>query len=216
VISLENDTRLNLIAVATPLFATKGFAGVSIRELTVAAQINVSAISYYFNGKEGLYQAVLKEQLAPIPEALQLAKDRESLSPTGRLTFYAEQVAGIHARRPFLARFIQSEIINPTEYGGPIIESHLAQAFHFMNTALQEGVATGEFRPDLDSTYATISLAGILNFYFMTRPLIQKLLPLTKHTNSESQYTAHAFRVYLQGIKNCPPAEITGESNKYT
>jgi len=199
---MENDTRSNLIAIATQLFATKGFAAVSVRELTVAAQINVSAISYYFNGKEGLYQAVLEEQLSPILETLQAAQSQNSLSPTERLTFYADQIARIHAQRPFLARFIQSEIINPTDYGGPIIESHLAQAFRFIDTALQDGIATGEFRAYLDCTYATISLAGILNFYFIARPLIRKLLPLAEHPHSEPQYTAHAFRVYLYGIMN--------------
>lgn len=201
---MENDTRSNLIAVATQLFATKGFAAVSVRELTVAAQTNVSAISYYFNGKEGLYQAVLEEQLSPILETLQAAQSQRPLSPTERLTFYADQIARIHAQRPFLARFIQSEIINPTDYGGPIIERHLAQAFQFISTALQEGIASGEFRADLDSAYAAISLAGILNFYFIARPLIQKLMPLTEHTRSAPQYTAHAFRVYLRGIMNSP------------
>lgn len=199
---MENDTRSKLIEIATPLFATKGFAAVSVRELTVAAQINVSAISYYFNGKEGLYQAVLAEQLAPILQALQQTQSNHFLSPIERLTFYADQVACIHARRPFLARFMYGEVINPTEYGGPIIENHLSQAYHFMNSTLQEGICKGEFRADLDVTYAAISLVGILNFYFIAKPLIHKLLPATDRPGSESEYTAHAFRVYLHGIIN--------------
>lgn len=82
---MENDTRSKLIEIATPLFATKGFAAVSVRELTVAAQINVSAISYYFNGKEGLYQAVLAEQLAPILQALRRLRATISCRPSNGL-----------------------------------------------------------------------------------------------------------------------------------
>lgn len=199
---VENDTRSKLIEVATQLFATKGYAAVSIRELTVAAQVNVSAISYYFNGKEGLYQAVLEDQLAPILGALQAAKKKGPLSSTERLAFYADQVAAIHLQRPFISRFIQMEIINPTHFGGPVIEKHLAQAYLFVNTVLQEGIANSEFRPELDSSYATIALIGILNFYFISQPLLPRLLSEPKPAHSERQYITHAFQVYLHGIMN--------------
>ena len=36
--------------------------GVSVRELASAAGVNLSMISYYFGGKEGLYAEILKEQ----------------------------------------------------------------------------------------------------------------------------------------------------------
>ncbi|WP_371381034.1 TetR/AcrR family transcriptional regulator [Sporomusa aerivorans] len=202
---MENDTRSKLLEIATPLFATKGFTAVSIRELTDAAQINVSAISYHFNGKEGLYQAVLAEQLAPILQALQAAKSNAALSPIERLTFYANQIARIHAQRPFLARFMISEVTNPTNYGGPIIEAHLSQVYEFMKDTLQEGITQGNFRADLNLNYAAISLAGILNFYFITKPLIQKFIPLKPEANTE--YVDHAFHVYLHGIMNHSPSK---------
>ena len=197
---MENNTRSRLIEIATPLFATKGFAAVSVRQLTVAAQSNVSAISYYFNGKEGLYQAILEEQLFPILQALQIARSNDSLSPIQRLTLYADQVSGIHEQRPFLARFMSSEVVNATQYGGPIIEKHLSQVYEFMQTTLKEGIVNGDFRADLNVTFTAVSLAGILNFYFITRPMIQKFIPLTENANAE--YTVHAFRVFLYGIIN--------------
>jgi TetR/AcrR family transcriptional regulator len=202
VVVMENETRSKLIEIATELFATKGFAAVSVRELTVAAQINVSAISYYFSGKEGLYEAVLTEQLSPILQALRLVQSNTSLSPIARLKSYADQIAHIHAQRPFLARFITSEITNPTEYGSPIVEKHLSQAYQFMAAALREGIARGDLREDLDVTYAAVSLAGILNFYFITKPLVQKSFPVTECGNSEAEYIAQAFHVYLYGVMN--------------
>ncbi|WP_378954787.1 TetR/AcrR family transcriptional regulator [Pelosinus sp. sgz500959] len=197
---MKTDTQTKLIEIAIPLFALKGFAGVSVREITDAAQINVSAISYHFNGKEGLYQAVLEEQLTPLMQALYLAENDDSLSPIKRLTFYADQISQIHAQRPFLSRFMISEATTPTDYGGPIIEKYLSQVHQFMRNSLQEGITWGDFRPDLNITYAAVSLAGILNFYFITKPLLQKLTPLTENSNKE--YTAHAFRIYLHGIVN--------------
>lgn len=195
---MENDTRSKLIETATELFATKGFGSVSIRDVTEAAQINVAAISYYFKGKEGLYQEVVEEQFLPIFQALELAEKKNFLCPVERLTFYAEQIARIHSQKPFLARFICGEITNPTGFGGPIIENHLSRVYRFMHSALQEGIANGDFRADLNAAYAAISLAGILNFYFITKPLVQKIISLPEQANVE--YTVHAFTVYLHGI----------------
>ena len=60
----DNNCRDNLIAAAIPLFAAKGFNGVSVREVAAASGANLSMISYYFGSKEGLYAAVLTEQFA--------------------------------------------------------------------------------------------------------------------------------------------------------
>ena len=60
---IENKTndssKQKIIAVATKLFAQKGFDGVSIRDICKHADVNISMISYYFGGKQELYQAII-------------------------------------------------------------------------------------------------------------------------------------------------------------
>jgi len=58
-----------LIEAAGPLFADQPFDAVSTRELAKAAGVNLSAISYHFGNKEGLYEAVftrIVEDLEPV------------------------------------------------------------------------------------------------------------------------------------------------------
>ncbi|MAV91302.1 MAG: hypothetical protein CL676_07755 [Bdellovibrionaceae bacterium] len=50
-----------LLKAAKPLFATKGLSGTGIREISKAAHLNSSLISYYFHGKEGLYRACMED-----------------------------------------------------------------------------------------------------------------------------------------------------------
>jgi TetR/AcrR family transcriptional regulator, regulator of cefoperazone and chloramphenicol sensitivity len=55
--------RQNLLACALKLFAEKGFAKTSTREIAQAAGANIAAISYYFGDKAGLYRATFVEPM---------------------------------------------------------------------------------------------------------------------------------------------------------
>ena len=48
-----------LLHEATSLFANHGFHGVSVRDISRKAGVNVSLVSRYFNGKQGLYDACI-------------------------------------------------------------------------------------------------------------------------------------------------------------
>lgn len=58
------DTRARLLVAAERLFAEKGFADTSIRDITRLADANVAAINYHFGNKQGLYLAVFRARAA--------------------------------------------------------------------------------------------------------------------------------------------------------
>jgi len=55
----KQSTKDRLLDAAEVLFAGKDFADVSIRELATAADVNVAAVNYHFQGKENLYREVI-------------------------------------------------------------------------------------------------------------------------------------------------------------
>lgn len=55
------EARTRLLETALNLFAEQGFAKTSTREIARQAQVNISAISYYFGDKAGLYRAVFHD-----------------------------------------------------------------------------------------------------------------------------------------------------------
>ncbi|RBP50662.1 TetR family transcriptional regulator [Arenicella xantha] len=59
--------RTKLIQAALDMFGQHGFDGVSIRQISDSAGMNVASISYHFGSKDGLYSAVadyISEQIA--------------------------------------------------------------------------------------------------------------------------------------------------------
>jgi AcrR family transcriptional regulator len=53
--------RNRLLDASMRLFAERGFAKTSTREIATRAGVNISAISYYFGDKAGLYRAVFND-----------------------------------------------------------------------------------------------------------------------------------------------------------
>lgn len=54
------DSREALISAAKSIFARHGYDRATVKDLADAAGINVSLVSYYFGGKDGLYRAALE------------------------------------------------------------------------------------------------------------------------------------------------------------
>ena len=55
-----SETREQLLSAAERLFATHGFAGVSVRMIAAEAGLNWSLVGYYFRGKQGLLAEVYR------------------------------------------------------------------------------------------------------------------------------------------------------------
>lgn len=195
---MEKDTKTKMIEAAVTLFAKQGYAAVSVREVARVAGVNVAAVSYHFGGKEGLYQAVLEEQFAPIAGLLEKLPQLSAMSGESRLRLYADSIAGIHHQRPYFIRIMTSELTNPTVCF-PIIKKYISQVFRFIHEALRDGVVAGEFRADLDTGLAVPALAGIMNFLFIGRTMAREFLPLSDE--SDREYTAQSFRIFLNGIR---------------
>ncbi|HOX90252.1 MAG TPA: CerR family C-terminal domain-containing protein [Burkholderiaceae bacterium] len=60
--------RQELLAAGLRIFAEKGYAAASTREICEAAGVNAAAIHYHFGDKEGLYRAVLEQPIVELAE----------------------------------------------------------------------------------------------------------------------------------------------------
>jgi AcrR family transcriptional regulator len=70
-------TRERILDTAERLFAERGFAGTSVREITDAAAVNLGAVNYHFQSKENLYAEVFARRVAQLREPV-AAVARES------------------------------------------------------------------------------------------------------------------------------------------
>ncbi len=93
----KQSTRERLIEAAGRLFAEKGFAGATVREICDAAGANVAAVNYHFHDKEALYAEVVAHVLRGRTERFPMDRGLgEAASPEARLRAF---VRGFLCRR---------------------------------------------------------------------------------------------------------------------
>ena len=80
----DDNSKTRILEAATILFAQKGFDGTSIREICKKANVNLCMISYYWGGKQELYQRIIddliEKQIEYSKNFLDLNKNPENMS----------------------------------------------------------------------------------------------------------------------------------------
>ena len=59
----EFSTKQRILGAAEDLFARRGFAGASLRQVTSAAHVNLAAVNYHFGSKDRLIEEVFRRRL---------------------------------------------------------------------------------------------------------------------------------------------------------
>ncbi|KPL15991.1 hypothetical protein AMJ74_00120 [candidate division WOR_3 bacterium SM1_77] len=72
------DAKQKIFDAATSLFAQKGYTGVGIREIAKAADVQISMVNYYYEGKVGVLKAIMGECYTRYGEAIRDVGDENS------------------------------------------------------------------------------------------------------------------------------------------
>ena len=143
-------TRQRILDAALAEFADKGYAGARVREIAQRAGVNTQLISYYFGGKEGLYN-----------ELMETWHQQEALIAQEDASF-ADGIAGYlraFAARPELLRMFAWEGL--TRQSGPRprdTEPGRGEAPEV--TDIRRRQAAGEIADDLDPAFLLVFLMG--------------------------------------------------------
>jgi TetR/AcrR family transcriptional regulator len=192
----EIDCRENIIDAAIPLFAAKGLNGVSVRELASAAGVNLSMVSYYFGGKEGLYAAVLAEQFAILGKLEEI--EQMEIDTLQKFEFYVRATVSRYRKNPYLLRFYSSELTNPTASFESIVKPAIKKVVQMLLDTFTDGLSHEKFRDGLDPADTVLALAGMINFYFLLEPATAELVDHAPER--DEALIRHIMDIFTRGI----------------
>jgi len=192
----DKDCRENIIASAIPLFAAKGLNGVSVRELAGAAGVNLSMISYYFGGKEGLYAAVLADQFAVLGKLEEI--DHMEIDTLQKFELYVRATVSRYRKSPYLLRFYTSELTNPTACFETIVKPAIKKVVQMLLDTFSDGLSHERFREGLDPADTVLALAGMINFYFLLEPATAELVDHA--SERDEKLIRHIMDIFTRGV----------------
>jgi len=196
-IMTDKPTVHKIISVAIPLFAHKGFAGVSVKEIAEAANVNIALISYHFGGKEKLYATILEAQFELLDKSIHLVRYEEQC-PIEKIRRFSQEFVKLNKFNPNIHRLIYGEIINASTCYQKIVKPGVIRCHDFIAECIQEGMKSGQIRPDIKPDCANLMLASVLHFYFFTNPLADSFL--VGQNDKAAYYMVEAVDIYLKGI----------------
>lgn len=162
-------TRRRILQAAIRLFASHGFHAVSVDQIVGKARVNKRMVYHYFGSKDALFEAALAEVYQRI-ETVEFHAVERGRSPREKLSRLLESYFEFLDREPEFTRLLQWENL---EKGRHLTkENHLLSKnpfFERFRAIVQDGVASGEFRRDLDVTHLMIHFIGLCFIYHSNR-----------------------------------------------
>ena len=198
------DVRRRLVAVARDLFAKRGFGEVGIREIARAAEVTPGMISYYFDDKLGLYEAML----ASVFEEM-LGRARELATRpadgTGPLAALIRLYISTIASQPWVPALLLREIVTGESAArARFIERFASRVATLLPGLVAAEVAIGELRDDLDARLCVLSLVGMSVFPFLAHPLAGKVLGYELDAAFAERLIDHTTRLFFAGARAVP------------
>ena len=169
-------SRDNILDAAEQLFAARGFARTTIKDIGSAAGLNSALLYYYFADKEELYREVLRRFVSRLV-ARTMGELTAEGSPDTRLRAVLRAQAELLIENPQFPRLMVRELAE-SEGAHAVEQFHLlaSTTFRRLCELIEDGQRAGLFRKNVDPRFAAISTIAQVVYFFVARPAIRVLL----------------------------------------
>lgn len=184
----NNPTKQKVVDAASFLFFQKGFHGTSVRDIAGKASVNVSLISYYFNGKQGLLEYAVtnyfENYLTLLEEEIKSNKSLENVEKLKKIIYSIINYKTEHFQ---LTSFIHRELSLDSTFVREMTVTYLAKENHILSTLFFSILGEGNKRR---RTFLYMQLKGmILSPYILKHEWNNPILDEHAHRNFVRNYT---------------------------
>jgi len=171
-----DQSRAAILNAALREFARQGMAGARTDAIARAAKVNKALLYYYFKDKETLYGAALDHAFGKLAEHMLAVLNRD-LPPREKILAYAGEYFDFIASHGFNRNLVQMEMMRSGS-GSPhlrrIAKRYFKPLFVKITAVIQQGIASGEFRP-VNPLQFMPSMVALVVFYFISAPVLKSV-----------------------------------------
>ena len=189
--ALEPNARQRLLETATELFAERGYAGTSVREIVERAGVSKPVLYYYFKSKEGLFYAIL-EWAADVQQKILNEVFATSGTVLERFIYFYRRVSEGVEEYQNLYKMIHGLIYGPPqgapEYDFPNYQRHM---FNAVKRIYINGLTAGEVEP-ADGDEVAFLVLSLIDFSLNMNQVLPEL--------ADPQRPERLLRLAFQGL----------------
>jgi AcrR family transcriptional regulator len=177
---MEPSSREKILEVAEARFAQRGFAGVGLREVALAAGLGKSSLFHHFATKGALYVAVIERVIARI-EAHVLPALASAGSAVARIDRAVDALVDALAEHPTTARLLLRSLVEDEAATAALppslaaVEARIQALVARFTALLRAGVESGELRA-AHAAEAVQTLIGATVYHFASGEFGEALL----------------------------------------
>jgi len=147
---IVSDPRQRLLDAGLKQFANRGYAGTSVQDITEEAKVTKPTLYYYFQSKEGLFQALVDQAMDDRLQLMRQAAPPE-MATVDQLTAIIVAVTDFARRQPDLLRLCFSiAFAAPGEIPSGMQKHHkMRESFMFIREIIEAGLK----RKDLNAAF---------------------------------------------------------------
>jgi len=167
--ALENTnaaltTKESLLVAAKRIFAQKGYDGATVKDIADEAGVNISLVSYHFNGKENLFRACVQaygeNRLAAVENYLKTPQSVEDFRV--RLTLYLEDYFLNAIRDQDTMMIMHQECMSTNPLTEDIFKGVFMKSIEKMLQFFTEARKNGILRNEIDPHYTVMVVMGAI------------------------------------------------------
>jgi|SRR6516225_6801190 len=195
----DNNTAEDVVARAIPLFAARGYAEVSMRDVAAEVGISGPALYHHFADKEALYLAVLEKVFSDRTQVMRQAVD-PALAPELALKEIVATFANQVLADPNFIALLMRELLDSDEAR---LDKLSRSVFGLPFEVFTDLVRALEL--DIDTPRLALHILGFVMFPLMTAPLAKRLTGLSE-VGDVHELVSDVFKI-LERLKRAPVAD---------
>lgn len=173
------ETRQHILQVAGRIFADRGFARATSREICQTAGTNMAAVNYHFGSKDGLYDAVLVEahsQLVRLDDLEAISASRISHKQKLRklISLFVRTASG--PALPWGLSVFVHELMAPSAHVPALMRDAVLPKIQVISSLMAEVLGVAETHPLVQRSLALVVLPCIM-LVIAPREIVRDVMP---------------------------------------
>ncbi|MGE4169498.1 MAG: TetR/AcrR family transcriptional regulator [Candidatus Margulisiibacteriota bacterium] len=160
----DDSTKALLIKSAKKMFAKNGFDGTTVKDIADEAGVNIGAVSYHFNGKEGMYQSCIgqgaQQNLAMMQRILTPPQSVAEFKI--RLQMFVEELVLFYAENPEVTKIVHREFEIQLPFMEDMFKNVFLKSFEVVCDFFNHAKEKGFLRADIEVPICVSLLIGAL------------------------------------------------------